>query len=151
MSSHSQDNQKDNQETHRPSWDEYFMEISRLAAKRSSSDKLKVGCIITKDNRIIATGYNGHFSGCEHITISRDDHEVSIIHAEMNAVADSARRGVSIDNSKAYITHRPCINCTILLIAAGIKHIIYDKDYKNDEIANKLLEIAGIKIEKFNP
>jgi dCMP deaminase len=133
----------------RPSWDEYFIKISRLAASRSSSNKLKVGCIIVKENRIVSSGYNGHFSGCEHITITRDNHEVSIVHAEMNAISDAAKRGVSIDNSTAYITHRPCLNCTLLLIASGIKCIIYDEEYKNDEIATKLLDISGVKIFKF--
>lgn len=135
----------------RPSWDEYFIEIARLASKRSSSEKLKVGCVIVKDNRIVSTGYNGHIPGCKHITISRDNHEISLIHAETNAVADAAKRGISLENSKAYISHRPCLNCTLLLIASGIKWIIYDQDYKNDEVATTLLEMADVKIEKFIP
>ena len=134
----------------RPNWDEYFMEITRLTAKRSSSDKLHVGCIIVKDNRIVSSGYNGHIAGKDHITITRDNHEISIIHAECNSIADAAKRGISIDGCKIYVTHKPCINCTLLIIASGIKTIVYDQDYKSDEVADKLLNIANVDVVKYS-
>ena len=97
--------------SNRPSWDDYFTEIVFLTSKRSPCSKLHVGCLITKDNRIISQGYNGFMSNAKHKSIIRDGHEVATIHAEMNAISDCAKRGVSCENSIAWITHHPCLNC----------------------------------------
>ena len=132
--------------TERPSWDEYFKEIVQVAAKRSSCNRLHVGCIIVKDNRIISQGYNGFLPLCPHVSIVRDNHEQATIHAEQNALADCAKRGVSCIDSTAYITHFPCLNCCKLLLASGIKHIKYINDYKNDELVYKLAEQCNVKI-----
>ena len=138
----------DQDEDERISWEEYFMGIALLISSRSPSKRLKVGSVIVKDNRIISAGYNGFPSGTPHISIMRDDHEQNTLHAEQNAIADAARRGTSIQDSTIYITHYPCINCTKFIIASGIKEIIYYDNYRNDEIVNKLLEDAKIKINK---
>ena len=140
----------DKDEDDRISWEEYFMGIALLISSRSPSKRLKVGSVIVKDNRIISAGYNGFPSGTPHISIMRDDHEQNTLHAEQNAIADAARRGTSIQDSTIYITHYPCINCTKFIIASGIKEIIYYDNYRNDEIVNKLLEDAKIKINKIN-
>jgi len=138
----------ENWDDKRCSWDEYFSCIALLISTRSTSKRLKVGSVIVKNNRIISAGYNGFPSGTPHISIMRDGHEQNTIHAEQNAIADAARRGVSIENTTIYITHRPCINCTKFIISAGITNIKYLKDYRNDELADELLNASKITIQK---
>ena len=118
----------------RPSWDEYFKEIVQVTAKRSPCERLHVGCLLVKDNRIVSQGYNGYLPGLEHNSIVRDGHEQATVHAEQNAVADCAKRGVSCDGCTAYITHYPCIICCRLLLAAGVSEIKYIHDYRNDNL-----------------
>jgi len=121
-------------EESRPDWDTYFKDIVQVTARRSPCDRLKVGCLIVHDNRIISQGYNGFLPGCPHISIVRDDHEQATIHAEQNAICDCAKRGVSCNDGTAYITHYPCLICTRLLIAAGIQTIKYIDNYNNDDL-----------------
>ncbi len=134
----------------RPSWDAYFMATAALLASRSPCERLHVGCVLVSGgihpNRIIAAGYNGFLPGLAHVSRLRDDHEQATVHAEQNAIADAARRGVSLQGATAYITHFPCINCAKLLIASGIATIRYRHDYRNDEIARDLIEEAGIQL-----
>ncbi len=132
----------------RLSWNEYFMAISFLISSRSPSKRLKVGAVIVRDNRIISSGYNGFPAGTPHISIVRNNHEQNAIHAEQNAVSDSAKRGVKIENSTIYVTHFPCINCCKTIISSGIKKIYYKKDYKNDELVTDLLKASNIEIFK---
>jgi dCMP deaminase len=132
----------------RPSWDEYFKEIVQVTAKRSPCDRLHVGCILVKENRIVSQGYNGFLPGCSHTSIVRDGHEQATVHAEQNAIADCAKRGVSCEGCTAYITHYPCIICCRLLIAAGICSIAYINDYKNDELVPYFLKQLSIPIFK---
>ena len=134
----------------RPSWNEYFKEIVEVTAKRSACKKLHVGCVLVRKNRIISQGYNGFLPGCPHESVIRDGHEEATIHAEQNAITDCAKRGVSCDNSVAYITHYPCKNCAKLLIASGIKKIYYINDYKNDDIVKHFSNISNCPIEKIN-
>jgi dCMP deaminase len=133
----------------RLSWDEYFCKIAKVASERSPCERLHVGCIIVKDNRIIAQGYNGFLPNCPHHSIVRDNHEQATVHAEQNAISDCARRGVSCDGSKIYITHYPCIICTRILIASGVKEIVYIDDYKNDNLVRVFTEQAGVVIRKY--
>ena len=132
----------------RLNWDEYFAKIVKVTAERSSCDRLQVGCILVKDNRIISQGYNGHLPGAPHISIIRDNHEQATVHAEQNAICDCAKRGVSCDGAIAYITHYPCIICLRLLLTAGIKDIKYLEDYKNDELVEIFCNQLNIKIHK---
>ena len=132
----------------RPSWDEYFKEIVICTTKRSSCKRLQVGCLLVKDNRIISQGYNGFLPGCIHESIMRDGHEQATVHAEQNAICDCSKRGVSSENCTAYISHYPCIICTRLLIASGIKEIKYINDYKNDLLVSYLSKQANINIKK---
>ena len=133
----------------RPSWDEYFMATAFLISTRSACDRLNVGCVIVSkgnhDNRIIAAGYNGFLPGAPHISRVANDHEQSTVHAEQNAISDAARRGVSLSGSSAYITHYPCIVCSKLLIAAGIKEIKYHYNYNNDKMVAEIFEENGIR------
>ena len=132
----------------RLSWDEYFKEIVTVTKNRSPCERLQVGCLLVKDNRIISQGYNGFLPGCPHESIVRDNHEMATVHAEQNAIADCAKRGVSCNESIAYITHYPCIHCCRLLLASGIKEIKYINDYKNDELVEKFTNQLQIPIYK---
>ena len=132
----------------RPSWDDYFKEIVLVTKKRSACERLQVGCLLVKDNRIISAGYNGFLPGCPHKSIVRNNHEQATIHAEQNALADCAKRGVSCLNATAYITHYPCIICCRLLLAAEIKEIKYIEDYKNDELVDVFCKQCDVKVTK---
>ena len=131
-------------EHHRPSWDEYFKEIVQVTAKRSPCDRLQVGCLLVKDNRIVSHGYNGFLPGCKHQSIMRDGHEQATVHAEQNAISDCAKRGVSCEDCTAYITHYPCIICCRILLAAGIKNIKYINNYNNDELVAHFTEMMNV-------
>jgi len=132
--------------TARPSWDEYFKEIVLVTTKRSSCNRLKVGCLLVKDNRIISQGYNGFLPECPHKSILRDGHEQATVHAEQNAICDCAKRGVSCNDCVAYISHYPCIICTRLLIASGIKKIKFIDEYKNDDLVKILADQSNVEI-----
>ena len=132
----------------RPDWDTYFKEIVQVTSKRSPCERLKVGCLLVKENRIISQGYNGFLPGCPHKSIVRDDHEQATIHAEQNALCDCAKRGVSCNNATAYITHYPCLICTRLLIASGICEIKYIDDYRNDDLVEYFITQKNVMISK---
>ena len=122
----------------RINWDQYFMSMAILSSVRSSCHRLNVGCVLVKDKHVISMGYNGFLSGCGHTSIVRDGHEQATIHAEINAITDAAKRGVSIDGAEVYITHYPCLNCYKALASSGIKKIYYKHDYKNNRIIHEL-------------
>lgn len=132
----------------RPSWEEYFSSLTQLTARRSPCQKLQVGCILVNNNRIIAQGYNGYLPGAKHEQKIRDGHEMATVHAEQNAIADCAKRGVSCAGSTAYITHYPCINCMKILCASGISEIKYSNDYNNDELIKYFAQQSNVKIVK---
>ena len=135
--------------TERPSWDDYFIANAVLLSSRSPCERLHVGCImVSQDNRILATGYNGFIAGSAHKSRMKDGHEQATVHAEQNAISDAAKRGVRLEGATAYITHYPCINCTKIMVASGIKKIIYADDYKNEPISTEILEDAGIIFRK---
>jgi len=129
-------------------WDEYFMSIALLSSSRSTCKKLHVGSVIVIDNRLISMGYNGFISGAKHISIERDGHEQATIHSEINAIADCAKRGVSLNNSTIYITHYPCVNCFKAIASSGIKNIIYLNDYNNDYIVYEINKNVNINIRQ---
>jgi dCMP deaminase len=129
-------------------WDEYFMSIALLASCRSPCERLHVGSVIVKQNRIISMGYNGFISGANHISRVVDNHEQSIIHSEINALSDCAKRGASLEGGKIYITHYPCINCFKSIAACGIKEIYYLNDYNNNPIIEDLAKDSNITVYK---
>ena len=132
----------------RLSWDEYFSKIVQVTSERSPCERLKVGCLLVNDNRIISQGYNGFLPGCPHKSIIRDNHEQATLHAEQNALIDCAKRGVSCKDATVYITHYPCIICCRLLLAAEVKEIKYLNDYKNDELVETFTEQSDVQITK---
>ena len=140
------------------SWDEYFMGVALLSAKRSKDPSTQVGaCIINKDKRIIAIGYNGFPKGCEDDVFpwgKTDSNPLNtkypyVVHAEANAILNS---NSSLKGSKLYVTLFPCNECAKLLIQAGIEEIVYlsDKNRKSDsfEASKRMLDAAGIKYSK---
>jgi dCMP deaminase len=146
MLSKIQDIKKMNQE--RLNWHEYFMSTAVLASCRSPCKRLQVGSVIVKENRVISMGYNGYISGAPHTSRLEDGHEQSIIHSEINAITDCAKRGVSLDKSIIYITHYPCINCFRAIASCGIKEVYYLEDYNNNIIVSHLSQDASVKITK---
>jgi dCMP deaminase len=138
-------------------WDDYFISTALLISCRSPCNRLHVGCILVKNNRIISSGYNGYLPNSYHISIvteskTEGSHEQATVHAECNAISDCANRGVSTNGAIAYITHYPCINCFKVLVASGIKEIKYLYDYKNDKNIEILLNNSynQIVINKIN-
>ena len=129
-------------------WDEYFMSIAVLASQRSPCKRLNVGSVIVKNNRLISMGYNGYIPGAPHISRIQDNHEQSIIHSEVNAITDCARRGTSLEDAKIYVTHYPCPNCFRSIAACGIKEIIYLNEYNNNPIVQELANDSSIIIKQ---
>lgn len=146
----------------RPSWDEYFMTITRVVASRSTCLRRAVGAIVVKDKRILATGYNGAPAGlrhCAEVGCIREDtsvpsgvrHELCRgLHAEQNAIIQAAYHGISIKESVLYCTNKPCVICTKMIINAGIRTIYYEDGY-DDPLADDMLEEAGIRLVRFSP
>lgn len=138
----------------RQSWNEYFMNLAKLAAERSSCDRANVGAVIVnKDNRIIATGYNGSVGSktphCDEIGHTmRDGHCIATLHAELNCISYCAKEGIPLKGSTLYVTHFPCLNCTKALIQSGIVRIIYHEAYRVDDYAVELLKMNEITYEK---
>ena len=133
----------------RPGWDEYFMEVARTVATRATCPRASVGAVVVRDHRILTTGYNGaprHVAHCTEVgCLIENGHCMRTTHAEANAVVQGALHGVSLQHAIAYCTHQPCVNCSKLLISAGIIKIVYDEAYP-DEIASQLLAEAGVAL-----
>ncbi|EYE89821.1 cytidine deaminase [Fervidicella metallireducens AeB] len=144
----------------RPTWDEYFMDIAELVKERSTCLRRKVGAVIVKDNRILTTGYNGvppkmrhcEESGCLRTELnipSGQRHELCrALHAEQNAVIQAAKNGIEIDGSTIYVTAQPCIICAKILIASGIKRIVFKGDYP-DNLSLEMLKESKIEVVAF--
>ncbi len=143
----------------RPSWDEYFLSIAKLVASRSTCLRRKVGAVVVKDQRILATGYNGAPAGLKHCAEvgclrdrlgipSGERQEICRgIHAEQNALVQAATSGVDVRGSTIYCTIQPCILCAKLIIGVGITRVVIGEDYP-DSLARDLLKEAGIPLEK---
>ena len=144
-----------------PTWDEYFIEMSKLVAKRSNCVSRKVGAVITVDNQVVTTGYNGAPKGLKHcvdmggslrklnnIESGTRQEVCRAVHAEQNAIISAAIKGVSIKGGTVYVNTYPCSICTRMLINAEIKRIVYDSDY-SDPLSKKMLEESGIEVVKY--
>ncbi len=143
----------------RPDWDEYFMEMADVVKNRSTCLRRKVGAIIVKDKRILATGYNGAPSNTPHcLDIGCYRQEMNIpsgeraelcrgTHAEQNAMIQAAYHGVSIKGSMMYVTLQPCVLCAKMAINAGITRIYFKGDYP-DKLSLQMLEEAGVELVK---
>ncbi len=141
----------------RPSWDEYFLEMAHLVAKRSTCLRRSVGAVLVENKRILATGYNGAPSGLKHCVDigclrqklnipSGERHELCrALHAEQNALIQASLYGISVKESTLYATNQPCVICAKMLINAGIKEIVIASGYP-DKMALGFLKEAKIKV-----
>ena len=144
----------------RPSWDQYFMDITRLVATRATCLRRQVGAILVKERNILATGYNGVPSGITHCDAegclrvrlnvpSGERHELCRgLHAEQNAIIQAARHGININGATLYCTTMPCIICTKMIINAGIGKVVYAEGY-TDDLAREMIREAAIVVEHF--
>jgi len=132
----------------RPSREEMMMGIARQVASRSTCDRLHVGAIITRDSRVISTGYNGNVSGaphCYHRELEDNFPCDSAVHAEANAIVFAARHGVAVHESEVWTTHQPCLGCAKLIINAGIWRVYYQNSYRLRE-GLELLVNTGLMV-----
>jgi len=146
----------------RPSWDEYFMKAAFLVSERSTCLRRKVGAVLVKDKRILATGYNGAPAGITHCDVSGCErqkqnipsgqrHEICRgLHAEQNVILQAACHGSSTKESTLYITNTPCSICAKMIINAGIKEVVVCSGYP-DKMALELLEQGSINVRTFSP
>ncbi|MBI4495888.1 MAG: cytidine/deoxycytidylate deaminase family protein [Deltaproteobacteria bacterium] len=143
----------------RPSWEEYFMDITRLVAKRATCLRRQVGAVLVMDKRILATGYNGAPSGLAHClevgclreknrVPSGERHELCRgLHAEQNAIIQAAFHGIRIQGATLFCTNLPCSICTKMIINAGIREIVYESGYA-DELSAQMLRESGILLRQ---
>lgn len=145
----------------RPSWDVYFLRIARLVAQRSTCLRRQVGAVIVRENRMLATGYNGAPVGIPHcfqlpegclreaqkIPSGQRQELCRGLHAEQNAILQAAAFGVSLKGSDCYCTHQPCVTCAKMLMNAGIKRIVFLGDYP-DELSLQMLKEGNITLER---
>ncbi|MCU0578008.1 MAG: cytidine/deoxycytidylate deaminase family protein [Desulfobacterota bacterium] len=141
----------------RPAWNDYFMDIADLVAKRSTCLRRRVGAVAVKDKRILATGYNGAPSGIPHCLDvgclreqegipSGERHELCRgLHAEQNVIIQAAYHGVSIQGATLYCTNLPCLICSKMLINAGVREIFFREGYA-DRLSAEMLAAAGVPL-----
>ena len=159
----------------RPTWDEYFMLLTKLAAMRSTCLAFPVGAVIVKDKQVLATGYNGSPSGSVHCTTQgycypemsnctvNKDVPSRAVHAEANAIAQAAKHGISTDGASIYVTLEPCISCLKLVVSAGIREVFYETTFNKgnnaalcqsfiDEglVSLKQIQISGSVLQRAN-
>jgi dCMP deaminase len=141
----------------RPSWDQYFLDMAHVVARRSTCLRRQIGAVLVRDRRILATGYNGAPAGlphCEEVGCQREQLGIAsgerqelcrALHAEQNAIIQGALHGVSLKGSVLYCTNQPCSICAKMLINAGVKRICYQGDYP-DRLALEMLAQAGVEL-----
>jgi dCMP deaminase len=142
----------------RPSWDEYFMKIVEIVGTRGTCDRFRGGCVITKNKRIITTGYAGSPVGLPHcdevghemhtVTHEGDEqsrHCIRTAHAEQNAICEAARMGIALDGGTLYCKMTPCYTCAKMIINAGIKKVICAQDYHAGTRSKEIFKQAGLE------
>lgn len=142
--------------TSRISWEEYFMNIAKQVATRSTCDRKHVGAVIVRDRMILSTGYNGSIRGMPHCDdeghMMENGHCVATIHAETNAILQAARNGIRIEGAEVYITASPCWPCFKMLANAGIQKIYYGEFYRDErifDVAEKIgIELHHLKVDQ---
>ncbi|MDD3262940.1 MAG: cytidine/deoxycytidylate deaminase family protein [Candidatus Absconditabacteria bacterium] len=147
----------------RPTWDEYFMEVSRSIAKRATCDRGRSGCVVAKNNRLLVTGYVGSPPGMPHCDevghqfkqLTHEDgsvtnHCVRTVHAEQNAICQAARYGISLDGATLYCKMTPCRTCAMLIISTGIKRVVCEKKYHAGAESEAMFKEVGIELNYFD-
>lgn len=147
----------------RPTWDEYFMEIVKVVAKRATCDRGRSGCVIAKDKQILVTGYVGSPNGAPHCdeighqmkTVTHEDghqthHCVRTTHAEQNAICQAAKIGTPINMATLYCKMTPCTVCAKMIINSGIKRVVCEKKYHTSSESEEMFKNANIELVYFN-
>ena len=149
----------------RPTWNEYFLMLAKLASTRSTCLAFPVGAVIVKDRQVLATGYNGSPSGSIHCTTQGYCYEglpscdVSTylpsrsVHAESNAIAQAAKHGISTRSAIIYVTLEPCLSCLKLIISAGIVEVFYETPFNTGEkatVRDLFIKEGLVKIEQIS-
>lgn len=138
----------------RISWENYFMNIAKEVATRSTCDRKHVGAIIVRGKTILSTGYNGSIRGLPHCdTVGHEmenGHCIRTIHAEANAIVQASRHGIQIENAEIYITASPCYNCFKMIANAGINRIYYGEFYRDERIID-LAKKLGVELVHIQP
>jgi len=148
----------------RPSWDEYFMKIAELVGSRGSCDRGRNGCVITRNRRIVATGYVGSPVGLPHCdevghemhTVTHEDgstsrHCIRTAHSEQNAICEAARMGIALEGSTLYVKMSPCYTCAKMIINSGLKRVVCAQDYHTDGRSKEILKEAGVEYVLLSP
>lgn len=149
----------------RLSWDHYFMQFARTAAERGTCSRARVGAVIVMDRNIVATGYNGAPAGLPHCTDvgcleytvtnpfdqSEDRFCWRTIHAEINAITQAAKNGVSIRGAQIYVTHSPCFHCCKTILNSGIYQIVYEKPYRLASILPMIEQSGQVTLKALEP
>ena len=143
----------------RPSWDEYFMEVAKTVARRSTCDRGRGGCVIAKNRQILVTGYVGSPKGLHHCddvghqikTTTHEDgtqtqHCVRTVHMEQNAICQAAKLGISVDCATIYTKYAPCFTCAKMLINAGITRVVAEKRYHAAQDSEAVFKAAGVEL-----
>ncbi len=144
----------------RPNWDDYFSNLINTIGERATCDRGRSGCVVVKDNRIIATGYVGSPKGLPHCDDSGHDirktmnekgeisqHCVRTVHAEQNAICQAAKFGISLDGGTLYCKMTPCAVCGKMIINAGIKRVVAQKRYHADQDTRKMFRQAKVRLK----
>ena len=155
--------EKENKAHVRPTWDEYFMELARAAARRATCDRGRSGCVIVRDKQVLVTGYVGSPKGLPHCDeaghlfkkLYHEDgsitqHCVRTVHAEQNAICQAARRGIGLDKGTLYCKMTPCRTCAMLIINCGIERVVCEKKYHAGTESEELFQEAGVRIDFIN-
>lgn len=143
----------------RPSWDEYFIHLANLVGERGTCDRGQCGALVTKEKRIVSTGYAGSPCGCAHCddvghemhTVihedgSKSDHCIRTTHAEQNAICQAARFGIALDGGTIYVKMAPCYTCAKMIINSGIKRVVCAQDYHASTRSKEIFKEAGVEL-----
>lgn len=152
--------EKTKNKDNRPTWDEYFIELTHAVARRATCDRGRSGCVIVRDRQILVTGYVGSPRGLPHCDdeghllkklVHEDgaisNHCVRTVHAEQNAICQAARLGIALDRATLYCTMTPCRTCAMLIINCGIERVVCEKKYHSPTESEELFRQAGVLLE----
>ncbi len=147
----------------RPSWDEYFMKIVEIVGSRGTCERGRSGCVITRNRRIVSTGYVGSPVGLPHCddighemhTVTHADgsqtrHCIRTTHAEQNAICQAARVGAVLEGATLYCKMTPCYVCAKMIINSGIKRVVCEKDYHAGNRSKEIFAEAGVQFNLLN-
>ncbi len=138
----------------RPGWEGYFLAMADLVALRSTCLRRQVGAVLVRDERVIATGYNGSLRGQPHCTevgcLMVDGHCKRTVHAELNALLQCAFHGAASRGGTLFTTSFPCLDCAQAIVQAGVETVVF-RDLYPDPHSRAVLEAAGVRLRALGP